>query len=156
MQSKDVFVVCTSDYDVGQALNWIGDMKTKIKKGTTRFGEGWRENFTATLQYEKREGTYIVTTPNGLQWELDIKKTPKPIGELEREWEQVLYATEYDVYSFTLSSPTASMVFTRPSDWRYPSTGKLISSTDGQIVSLKAQFTVASTLERMASVLEIK
>jgi hypothetical protein len=153
MQSKDVFVECTGDYDVGQALDWIGNMKTKIKKGTPRFERGWRENFTTTLQYEKRANTYVVITPNGCQWELDTKKTPKPIGELEREWEEVLHATDYGVYSFTLSSPTASMVFTRPHDGTYKQTGNLISSTDGQIVSLKAQFTVASTLERMASVL---
>ena len=153
MQSKDVFVVCTGDYDVEQALRWIGDMKTKIKKGTPRFEEGWRENFTAILQYEKRGSTYVVTTPNGLHRELDTKKTPKPIGALEREWEHVLHATDYGVYSFTLSSPTASMFFTRPPDWRYPPSGNLIGSIDGKIVSLKAQFTVAATLERIASVL---
>jgi hypothetical protein len=62
MITKNVFEECVDDYDEGKALDWMGNMQTKIKKDTRRLQEGWEKNSQLHCKY-------FATTPNGFTWE---------------------------------------------------------------------------------------
>jgi hypothetical protein len=101
------------------------------------------------LQYEKRDGTYYATTPNGLTWRFD----GSPTATTDDAWNNEMNVTEYNAYSFTLSCPRAVMKFKRDADGTMARIGILTSSTTGVVVSLKTQFTLIPTLRRIAELI---